>query len=312
MAVGTDQRAEDGVIDLTTLNERSPVIDDPHGDAPRGDDETDGPDGWSDALRRIKTRLQAMRAPLLSGGVAFYLLLSLFPALAALVSVYGLISEPREVRNQIGELLASAPDDARNLVVDQVERFVQTSGSGLGTALALSVVAALWSASSGIKHLMTAVAEAQGRKDQRGFVAKRLVALGLTAGALVLGAAAIAVLTALPRVLASLDFGAASRIALNAGAYVLLATLFALGLAVLYRYAGADGEPEWRVAGVGAAVATLLWIVASIGFGFYATNFGSFGETYGSIGAVVIVMLWLAITAFAAILGAVIDRELES
>jgi membrane protein len=268
--------------------------------------------GWKDVALRVKNELETDHAPLLAAGVAFYLLLALFPALAAMVSIYGLVADPEQVSDQVNDVTTALPDSAQDLITDQLESIVESSGSGIGFALVVGLVAALWTASSGVKHLITAINAAYDEEDDRGFLKLRGLAVLLTFGSIVFGIVAVAVITVLPAALSDVDLGGAAATAVRVGSYPLLAVVFALGLSVLYRYAPDRDRARWRWVSVGALVATAVWILASIGFSVYVSNFGSYGETYGSIGAVIVLMLWLVITAFTVILGAEIDSELEA
>jgi len=267
--------------------------------------------GWKDVGLRVKDELKEDQAPLLSAGVAFYLLLALFPALAALVSVYGLVADPSQVSEQVADLTGSLPEDAQALITDQLEK-ITAEQQGIGVTLAVSVALALWAASSGVKHLISAVNAAYDERETRKFLKLRGLALLLTLGAVLFAAVAIGVIGVLPVVADQLPFGSLGQLLVQVASYVGLAVAFAVGLAVLYRYAPDRDAPRWQWVSWGAVIATVIWVVASIGFSVYVTNFGSYGETYGSLGAVIVLMLWLSITAFAVILGAEVNSELEA
>ena len=310
-----DDAGED-VIDLRdgAPRHRSTDAAEPVGDRGRGaEDPTDIPAaGWKDVGLRVKDELKDDQVPLLSAGVAFYVLLALFPALAAIVSVYGLVADPSQVSEQVADLTAGLPDSARELLTEQLESIVSGTQRGIGVALAVGVLVALWSASSGMKHLIGAINAAYDERETRKFFALRGLSLLLTAGAVLFGALAVGVLAFLPWAMEQTPLGEAGRTAVRIASYPALAVAFGVGLAVLYRYGPDRDDPRWRWVTPGAVIATVLWIVASVGFSFYVSNFGSYGETYGSIGAVIVLMLWLAITAFSIILGAEIDAEIEA
>jgi membrane protein len=298
----------DQVVDLT--------VDPPASGGDRGRD-ADHPGeipkrGWKDIAVRVKGELKEDQVPLLSAGVAFYILLALFPALAAIVSIYGLVADPGQVSEHVADLTAALPDSARELITEQLESVVQGAEDGVGFALVGGILAALWSASSGMKHLVTAVNAAYDEEESRKFFKLRGLSLLLTVGAVVFGVVAIGVLTVLPAIVDRTGLGSVGQTAVQVLSYPALAIGFGLGLAVLYRYAPDRDDPRWRWVSPGAAIATVVWIVASLAFSFYASNFGSYSETYGSIGAVIILMLWLVITAFSVVLGAEIDAEIEA
>lgn len=317
-STGTDQE----VIDLTGDHDQHRIrtrrhggVDGSDGSSDRGRDAEAPGDvpaaGWKDVGLRVKAEIKEDLVPLLSAGVAFYLLLALFPALAALVSIYGLVADPAEVSEQVANATSALPESAQTLITDQLEG-IADGGGGLGLALIGGVLAALWTASSGMKHLIGAINAAYDEPEGRGFLKLRGLSLGLTVGAVLFGAIAIGVVAVLPSVVDRLPLGDVGQVLVQVGSFVGLAAAFALGLAVLYRYGPDRDAPRWQWVSWGAVIATAVWIAASLAFSFYVSNFGSYSETYGSIGAVIILMLWLVITAFAVILGAEINSELEA
>lgn len=314
MATGTEDevrvrtRRDDEVIDLTPDRQAPPA-------GGRGRD-ADAPrdipaKGWKDVALRVKDEVKEDQVPLLSAGVAFYLLLALFPALAAVVSIYGLVADPAQVSQQVTDMTGTLPQEAQSLITDQLEKITQEQ-QGIGVTLAVSVVAALWAASSGVKHLIGAVNAAYDERETRKFLKLRGLSLALTLGAVVFATVAIGVIGVLPVLVDELPFGAAGQMLVQVASYVGLAVGFCVALAVLYRYAPDRDAPRWQWVSWGAVIATVLWIVGSVGFSVYVSNFGSYGETYGSLGAVIVLMLWLVVTAFAIILGAEINSELEA
>jgi membrane protein len=313
----TSTRSDEEVIDLGA--DQDAAEGDQHRVRTRGDDRgrdaerpSDVPaSGWKDIALRVKGEVKEDQVPLLSAGVAFYLLLALFPALAAVVSVYGLIADPEQVSQQVTDLAGTLPEEAQSLIVDQLER-ITNEQQGIGVALAVSVIAALWAASSGIKHLIGAINAAYDERESRKFLKLRGLSLALTAGGVLFAAVAVGVMAVLPAVVDQLPLGAVGRALVQVGSFALLAVGFMVALAVLYRYAPDRDQAKWRWVSWGAAIATVLWILASVGFSVYVSNFGSYGETYGSIGAVIVLMLWLVITAFAILLGAEINAEIEA
>jgi len=313
---GDSTSTDEGVIDLTDEEADGHRVRTRRGDDDRGraaESPSDVPlAGWKDIGLRVKDQIKEDLVPLMSAGVAFFLLLALFPALLALVSVYGLVADPAEVSEQVANATDALPESAQQLIIDQLEDVTEGAGGGLGLALAIGVLGALWTASSGMKHLIGAVNAAYDERESRKFLKLRGLSLAMTLGAIVFAAVAIGVVAVLPVVIDQLPLGAVGQVLVQVGSFVLLAGAFIAALAVLYRYAPDRAAPKWRWVSWGAVIATAVWIVASIGFSIYVSNFGSYGETYGSIGAVIVLMLWLMLTAFAIILGAEIDSELEA
>jgi membrane protein len=267
--------------------------------------------GWKDILARTKAETKADNVALLAAGVAFFALLAMVPALVAFVSVYGLVASPSEVTNHVADLLGAAPREVRDLVEEQLQSVTEGGNSKAGLGAVLGVLISLWSASSGMKHAIEGANMAYDETETRGFVRLRSVSLLMTLGALVFGTVAITLVAILPAALAETPLGDPARLAFNFLRWPLLAVGCALALGVFYRYAPDRDEPRWRWVSPGAVVATVLWLIASIGFSVYTANFGKYNETYGSLGAIVVVMLWLFISAFAVIFGAELNAEIE-
>jgi membrane protein len=267
--------------------------------------------GWKDVAIRTWREMKRDNVPLLAAGVAFYGLLALVPTLVAFVSSYGLVADPSQVQRNVDDALAAAPAEVRDLVESQLQKIVEGEPSGLRLGAIVGLVVALWSASAGMKHLIEAVNKAYGEDEDRGFVRLRGLALVLTVGAIVMLAASAALLIVLP---ATLD-DSGGQGAVRAGVLVVRWPLFAaialVGLAVIYRFAPDRQNARWRWVTPGAVVATVVWVIASVGFSIYTSNFGEYNETYGALGAIVVVMLWLYITAYVIIAGAALNAELE-
>lgn len=267
--------------------------------------------GWKDVLVRTLAEAKADQVPLLAAGVAFFGLLALVPALVAFVSLYGLLADPGDVARHVGDLLGAAPSEVQDLVRNQLEALTADSASSIGVGLAAGLAVALWSASSGMKHVIDALNTAYDEVEGRSFVKVRGLALLLTIGAVALLVVAMVVLTVVPSLLEGSALGSTTELVLGVLRWPALALAFAAALAVLYRVAPSRDDAEWRWVTPGAGVATVLWLVASAGFSLYVSRFGSYNDTYGSLGGVVVAMLWLFLTAYVVILGAELDAELE-
>ncbi|MCU1364880.1 MAG: ribonuclease [Ilumatobacteraceae bacterium] len=267
--------------------------------------------GMRDVLARVRVEVKGDHIPLLSAGIAFYALLALAPALVAVISIYGLVASADQVRSQILNALSAAPREVRALVSTQLESIAASSGATTIIALVIGIMAALWSASAGVGHLIDALNVAYDEEETRGFVRGKAVALAFTAGAVLFVAVAFVVITVLPALIASTGLGAVGRITIGIVRWIVLLAGMQLGLAVLYRY-GPDRDPaKWRWVSPGALIAAVMWILGSLLFSLYTANFAKYNETYGSLGAVVVLMLWLFLTALAVLVGAEINAEME-
>ncbi len=265
--------------------------------------------GWKQVALRVKVEAKNDRVPLLSAGLAFYGLLAAVPGLVAIISMYGLVSDPKDISDQVKSLMGTAPPEARTLLRHQLEKLTTSSGGGLGLGVLLGIVIALWSASAGMKHLIEGVNGAYDEDETRGYVKLRLTAIVLTVGVAVFLVVAVGVITVLPGIFDHL--GVVGSILLAVARFGGLLAAFIVGLGVLYRYGPDRDKPEWRWVSWGSAIAAILWVIASIAFSVYASNFSKFNKTYGSLGAVIVVLLWLQISAAVILLGAEINAELE-
>jgi membrane protein len=266
--------------------------------------------GWRDILIRVKNEVRDNKVTLLSAGVAFYSMLALFPAIIALVSVYGLVAEPDDVRAQVNDLAALVPEESRRLVTDQLTALTGTAGSRLSLGLVLGILTALWSASSGMKALITGVNVAYDEPESRRFLKLRGLALLLTLGAILTMAVALGVIVVLP-ILVDHVFGSVGSTIVGILRWPFLALLLIVGLAVVYRLAPDRDDPKWRWVSWGSVVATVLWVLGSMGFSFYASHFGNYSKTYGSLGAVIVLLFWLFLSAFVVLVGAELNAEME-
>ncbi|HEV8423910.1 MAG TPA: YihY/virulence factor BrkB family protein [Actinomycetes bacterium] len=265
--------------------------------------------GWKDIAKRTMKGVKQDQVPLLSAGVAFYTLLALFPAIIAGVSIYGLVADPETVRQQLDELTRMLSPETATLIGEQIKQITGGAGGALGVATGVGILTALWSASSGMKALITGVNLAYDESEGRTFLKLRGLALLLTLGAMVLMAVALTLIVAFPALTDS--WPAVLRWTVGTLRWVLLAALLVAGLAVLYRYAPDRDEPKWTWVSWGSGIATLLWVLASVGFSIYANSFGNYNKTYGALAGVIILMFWLFLTAFVVLVGAELNTEME-
>jgi membrane protein len=269
------------------------------------------PKGWMDVLRRAWSEVADQNLFLIAGGVTYALLLALFPALAALVSLYGLVFDASQIEKQVGALSGVLPAETQELLTHQLHQLVTTSNGALGIGAVIGLVLALWSASRGMSGMITALDIAYEEKERRGFFKFNMIALGLTLGLMIGGSIVIALVAVLPAALQILALGPATKWVLLVVEWPLLIVLVMFGLAVLYRYAPDRDKPQWRWVSPGTITATILWVVASIGFTLYVANFNSYDKTYGSLGGVIILLTWLYLSALAVLFGAVINAQSE-
>jgi membrane protein len=265
--------------------------------------------GWKDIAKRTAKEVKQDQVPLLGAGVAFYALLSLFPAIIAGVSIYGLVADPATVRDQINQLTEKLSPETAAIIGTQLKQVTSGAGGALGVATVIGILTALWSASSGMKAMITGVNLAYDESEGRKFVKLRGLAIVLTLGAMVLMGVALTLIVGFPALADS--WPTALRWTVGTLRWVLLAALLIGALAVLYRYAPDRDEPKWTWVSWGSGIATLLWILASIGFSIYANSFGNYNKTYGALAGIIILMFWLYLTAVIVLVGAELNTEME-
>jgi membrane protein len=267
------------------------------------------PKGWAAIAKRTAKEVKADQVPLLGAGVAFYALLSLFPAIIAGVSIYGLVADPQTVRDQIDKLTRMLSPETAKILSQQISQITGSAGGALGVATVVGILTALWSASSGMKALITGVNLAYDEGETRKFVKLRGLSILLTLGAMLLLTVAGATIAGFPPIADNLPV--ALQWVVSILRFVVLAVLLILGLAVLYRYAPNRDEPKWTWVSWGSVVATVLWVLASIGFSIYVNSFGNYNKTYGALAGIIILMFWLYLTAVIVLVGAELNTEME-
>lgn len=266
--------------------------------------------GWMQILKRAWKESKADHVPLLAAGVAFYAFLSIFPALIAAITLYGLFADPQQAVRQVEQLASALPSSAQELLSQQVEELAGSQASALGFAAIASILVALWSASNGVGNMMTAINVAYDEEDRRGFVKQKALALLLTLGAIVFVVVAVALIAVAPVVLDVLGLGAFATVLIQIARWALLVVAVMVALAILYRLAPQRDAPRFNWVTTGAVIATVLWILASVGFSLYV-SLGGYGESYGALAGVVVLLFWLWISAYAILLGAEANAEAE-
>ena len=269
------------------------------------------PRGWWQVIKRAFRESSADNVPMLAGGVAFFAFLAVFPALIAALTLYGLLADPAQVAQQVQGIAAALPRSAQPLLTEQLTSVTQSSGGALTAGLAISLLAALWSASSGTGNLITAVNLAYDEKESRGFIKLRATALGLTLGGIVFVLLTLTLVAVVPVALDNLGLGVVGRVVAQVVRWVLLVGVVVIGLAVVYRVAPDRASPRFRWVSAGALVATVLWIIGSVAFSLYVNFFGNYNKTYGALAGVIVLMLWLFLTTYIVLLGAEINAESE-
>jgi membrane protein len=269
------------------------------------------PRGWKDILLRVKDRLSEDHLTMIAAGVAFYALLAIFPGIAALVSLYGLFFDAADVEQQMSMLAGVLPGDALAILTTEVKRVAGASSGALTLGVVGGFAMALWSATSGTKAIFEALNIAYAEREKRGFFRLTAIALLFTLGAVLFVLVALALIAVLPAVLDYLGLGDAGKVMISIARWPLLAAAVILALGLLYRHGPSRDRPRWRWVTWGAATATVLWLVGSLLFSFYTANFADYNATYGSVGAIILLLMWFYISALIILIGAELNAEME-
>jgi membrane protein len=266
--------------------------------------------GWRDILLRTKNELSDDHVSMIAAGVAFYGLLAIFPMIAALISTWALIFDPQQIAQQIEQISGYLPE-AGSIVKNQATKIASGTGTGVSIAAIGGILFALYSASKGMKALIEGLNIIYDEEEERGFIKLNLVALGLTLGMIVILIVSLALIMAAPTLLGSLGLGSTVQTLVTWLRWPVLFAIVVVSLGVLYRFGPSRDEPQWQWVSWGAVIATVIWLIGSILFSIYVRNFGSYNETYGSLGAVVILLIWFWLSAFIVLMGAELNAEME-
>ncbi|MDB6041808.1 MAG: hypothetical protein JWM63_359 [Gammaproteobacteria bacterium] len=267
--------------------------------------------GWRDILLRVWQNLGRDNASLIAAGIGLNAILAVFPALAVIVSVYGMFASPDDVGKQIGPFLNVLPADAAKLIQDQLQSIASPKDRTLGFGAVIGTVLALWNSRQGVVALMTATNIAYNQRERRGFVRQIVISLAFSFCAIVAFLLMLLLGVAVPLVLQAVPLGPSATTAVLIFRWVLLWSFAVLGFSAVYRYAPDREAPKWRWVAWGSAIAATLWLLGSLAFAAYAQDFGSYGKTYGALGGVIVLLMWFYLMGFTIVLGAEINAEME-
>jgi membrane protein len=260
---------------------------------------------------RIYGNFSNHRVLALAAGITYYNLLAIFPALAALVAIYGLFSDPATISSHLDQVSGILPQGAINVARDQITRVASKGAGTLGWAFLVGLAVSLWSANAAMKSLFDTLNIVYGESEKRGLIKLNVISLSFTVAGILFVLIAIAAVVALPISLNYLGLSQAADLILRVGRWPILFVMIALVLSLIYRYGPSRQAPRWRWITWGSALAAMLWLLASGLFSWYTANFGTYNETYGSLGAVIGFMVWMWISAIAILLGGELDAEME-
>ncbi len=266
--------------------------------------------GWLDVLARTKQQLAEDNLTVVAAGVAFYGFVAVVPALAATVALYGLVADPSQVTEQVTLLARVVPGEALPLLQEQMIR-ITSNDEAAGISAAIGVLIAVYSSANATKALISGLNIAYDETEERGFMKLTAIAMVLTVGAILAAALAVGLVAFLPAVLKQLSVTSSAETVLNIVRWPLLVGGFMGALAVLYRLGPCRHDAKWNWVSPGAIVAALLWLLGSAAFSLYVSHIGGYDKTYGPLGAVVVFLMWLYLSALAVLIGAEFNSELE-
>ena len=267
--------------------------------------------GWKDILVRVYREMSEDNLDVIAAGVAFYAFLAIFPGLATLVSLYGLFADPADLQKHLNAIASFAPPEVLQVVDQELTRLAEGPKTGFGIGVIVGILLTLWSATKGIKTIFVALNVAYDEEEKRGFLRLNGMALLFTAGAILAVIVAIVAIVGVPAILKFVGLGEAAEWAISILRWPILAVVVIFGMGLLYRYGPSRDEPKWRWLSAGAIAAAVFWLVGSMLFSLYVANFADYNATYGSLGTVVVVMMWFYLSAFIILIGAELNAEME-
>lgn len=284
--------------------------DDPHGrtaEHPR-----DIPSrGWRDITVRVWHNLGRDNTSLVAAGIGLNALLAVLPTLAVIVSVYGMFASPQDVLKDLGPFLALMPGEAARVLTYELQSLAAPANRTLGFGAVFSAIVALWNSRRGMSAVLTATNIAYKEKERRGLLRKTAIALAFILGSLLIFALMLCIGVAVPLVLQAFPLGRAATVVVLVSRWLLLLLCAVLAFSLAYRYAPDRQPPKWRWVTWGSAIAATVWILGSLAFSAYVQNFGRYGQTYGALGGVIVLLMWFYLMGFTIVLGAEINAEME-
>jgi membrane protein len=266
--------------------------------------------GWKDILKRTWSELKNDHVTIVAGGVAFFALLGLVPALAALISIYGLIADPAQVQQQFASLKALVPGQAYELLNEQMKRIAESKAAA-GWGAVVGIALALWGGSKAVKSLIDGLNIMYEEDEKRNFFKLTMTALLLTIAGVLGGVIAIGLIAVVPAIFDAVGLAKSTKVLVELIRWPLLVVVFISAVSLLYRFGPSRDRPQWKWLSGGSLVATLLWIVISVLFSLYVAHFDSYNKTYGSLGAVAVLLMWLYLSAYVVLFGAEMNSEME-
>lgn len=267
--------------------------------------------GWKDTLFRVKDEINHDRISMVSAAMAYYALFAFVPALTSVVLIYAWVSDPNEIAGHVSQLKQFLPAELMNTINEQLQGLASKASSSLGFGAISSLLLSGWAASKGTKSFIEAMNIIYDEEDKRGFFKLNALAVALALLGSVLALLAMGVVVGIPAITSFLNIPANLQIIGVVASWVILLGIFSFYLSIIYRYGPDRKKAKWKWVSTGAVIASVLFAVVSALFSWYAKEFGNFNKTYGSLGAVIVLMTWFYLSSFVILLGGEINAELE-
>ena len=267
--------------------------------------------GWKDILWRTYEQISEDRLLAVAAGVVFYGLLALFPAVTALVSIYGLFTNAATMGEHLSMVAGFVPGGGVDIIEEQVKRIASKGETKLGLAMLFGLGLAVWSANAGMKAIIDALNVIYDETEKRGFIKLNLVSLAFTVGGIAVILVAIGAIVVLPLLLSYVGLGWLTEMVLRVARWPVLLVVICLGLAVVYRFGPSRVQARWQWLSVGSVLAGVIWVASSLLLSWYLESFGNYDATYGSLGAGIGLMMWMWISTIVILFGAELNSEIE-
>ena len=267
---------------------------------------------WKEIAKRVFKALNDDRLLAVAAGIVFYGLLAFFPAITALVSIYGLVTDPATIREHMSLVSGLLPEGGLDIMREQVERILAKGGAQLSFGFVAGTLMAIWSTNAGMKAMMDALNVIYNVPEERSFIRLNAVSLALTVGGIVMLLLAIGTVVLFPLILKAVGLGGWSDSFAALLRWPILFGGVIFGLAVLYRFGPSPRGVPWRWITPGSLLATILWVIGSGALSYYLSNFGNYDATYGSLGAAIGLMMWMWMSSIVILLGAQLNDTLDN
>ena len=267
---------------------------------------------WREILGRVWVKIGWDNIGLLAAGIAFYAFLSFVPLLGALVMTYGLVADPKTIADHMQAIIQVVPKDAAKLILDQLVSLVTTASGKKGLGLLVALIVSLYGATRASGAIIMALNVVYEQHERRSIIKTTALSFLMIIGAVFVAIVGLLAASALALVgQATAQLGPVAAVGISIATWIVAALLSCFGIGITYRYAPDRQDARWQWLSVGSAIATVLWLLATVGFGAYAASIGNYNATYGSLGAVVVLLMWLYVSSYAILLGAEINAEAE-